>query len=472
MKIKFLIAYLFFFMSCDHKWKKEIDDLQKQIDLNSQLIEQLLSNIFITKIENFTGHYVIYFSDNSSLSIVNGYVAFVSIGANGNWFINEIDTDIKANGPQPEIKIGANGNWFINQVDTNVSYHLEFPVISINKSGNWEINGEDSGLPSIGQDAPYISSIIINEGYALFSFSDGSEILVPIMNSSLKKVVCWGNSLTVGVGGGGVTYPGVLQLRIGKNYEVINAGVSGENSLTIAARQGGIPMYLNQKIEFTVDENEIMIGVKSNTNLKSTYDDTDVLPLLRGGGATINNCYIDGLECVLKWTGSDWQDEAGAYTLSLSSEITKGHIIPSGSLVFTSAMKNLRNAHANVLFIGQNGGWDSNAELVDQINKMIEFSGSTNCLVIGLHARGTVLQMNTLEEIMSNEYGARYINLRKHMVERALEEAGLSATEADLEAMSNGLCPPQLLADELHFNAIGYRIIGDLVAKRFELLGI
>ena len=66
----------------------------------------------------------------------------------------------------------------------------------------------------------------------------------------LPGIVCWGDSLTAGVGGNGVTYPDVLSNLIKTNItgqygggklrdvEVINCGVGGESSVTIAGRSG------------------------------------------------------------------------------------------------------------------------------------------------------------------------------------------------------------------------------------------
>jgi len=59
----------------------------------------------------------------------DGVTPLITIGSNGNWFINGIDTGIKSTGADgldgsdgeaPAITIGANGNWFIDGVDTGM----------------------------------------------------------------------------------------------------------------------------------------------------------------------------------------------------------------------------------------------------------------------------------------------------------------------------------------------------------------
>ncbi len=82
------------------------------------------------------------------------------IGENGNWFIGEIDTGIKAagtdgaNGETPHI--GENGNWFIGETDTGVKAagtdgtNGETPYIGEN--GNWFIGETDTGVKAAGTD--------------------------------------------------------------------------------------------------------------------------------------------------------------------------------------------------------------------------------------------------------------------------------------------------------------------------------
>ena len=101
------------------------------------------------------------------------------IGADGNWWIGDYNTNQPARGPKgadgkdgkdgtsPVVSIGTNGNWYINGEDTgmpsrgpkgadgsdgadgsgDVSGHT---IITIGENGNWFINGEDTGKPARG----------------------------------------------------------------------------------------------------------------------------------------------------------------------------------------------------------------------------------------------------------------------------------------------------------------------------------
>lgn len=116
------------------------------------------------------------------------------IGADGNWWIGDYNTNQPARGPKgadgkdgkdgtsPVVSIGTNGNWYINGIDTGMSSRgangkdgrdgrdgtdgtngkdgrdgtngsgdvSGHTIITIGENGNWFINGEDTGKPSRG----------------------------------------------------------------------------------------------------------------------------------------------------------------------------------------------------------------------------------------------------------------------------------------------------------------------------------
>ncbi|SDW12619.1 protein of unknown function [Lutibacter oricola] len=444
--IIFISFCLLFFNSCNKKLEEEIDELRDEINLNRNLINKLSDNLFINFIENIENGYKIYFSDDSSITIKNGEIPVIFIGENGNWIINGEDSGNQAQG-----SIG------------------ESPDIIIGESGNWIINGEDSGVKALGedgQDSTEIISISYSELMFSFYFNDGSIIEVPV-DLNFKRIACWGDSLTAWN-----NYPIYLRELLGNNYEVINCGVGGENSITIGARQGGIPMYLKNSIELPETKEPINIGSLTDSGLYSIYNDKRVYPLLQGGFSTINNCTIDGVQCLLRWTGANHFDLNGRYTVERSS-CGKKHKIPENSLIFTSSMNKYRNLYANIYFIGQNGGFLDAKDLVNQYKKMVEFSGCSNYIIIGLHKYSSVEYMKQIENLMIKEFGARFINLREYLSTNAIEDANLKPTKEDIIAMQNGECPPQLLSsDGIHFNSISSSLIGNLVYDRLLNLGI
>ena len=64
------------------------------------------------------------------------------IGANGNWWIGEVDTGVKAEGEDGEApRIGENGNWWIGDVDTGVKAEGKDGIDGVDG-----VDGEDANL--------------------------------------------------------------------------------------------------------------------------------------------------------------------------------------------------------------------------------------------------------------------------------------------------------------------------------------
>ena len=114
-------------------------------------------------------------TSNSGSGAQNG--SQISIGENGNWFIDGMDTGVKAAGTQGEkgdkgdkgdtgeqgeagskVSIGENGNWFIDDVDTGIAATGDKgedgaagSQISVGTNGNWFIDDVDTGIKAAGE---------------------------------------------------------------------------------------------------------------------------------------------------------------------------------------------------------------------------------------------------------------------------------------------------------------------------------
>ncbi|MDR0505332.1 MAG: hypothetical protein LBH32_00730 [Dysgonamonadaceae bacterium] len=310
-------------------------------------------------------------------------------------------------------------------------------------------------------------SLCILLGLDLISCHDDDAV----KNEPKQKlfIATWGDSLTAGAGGEGTTYPSILQSLLGSDFQVINCGVGGENSITIAARQGGIPMILTKSIELPAD-NSIVI-IEERFPWISSWNGSFVYPLLQGGESTINNCIIDDVECIIGWTGTAWNDPNGRYSIQRANAGNAPVTLREKSIVYTSSMKQYIDMFANVFFIGQNLGYANNADLVAQYKAMIGFSKCKNYVILGLTS-GTKAERASLEELMTREFGVNYINLREYLSTKGLSVAGLTPTQADMEAMKEGKVPPSLLSGSVHFNAKGYELIGNVIYNHLRYLGI
>lgn len=327
------------------------------------------------------------------------------------------------------------------------------------------------------------------------------SILVSCTDDKEKKtIVCWGDSLTAshtnGCGWKGLlkewikgddSYPGVLQDLLGDDYDVINCGVGGENTLTIMARQGAYPMVLaHDVILFNDDERKFdtFIGNNDIPTFISSYDHTTpVTPLLQGGYkedacGRVNPVTIDGNTVTLEsqtkfWLNPDKKFEFEYnYFLCPKTVISKTDTLREGSVIQTKAMRELRGAWCNVFFIGQNGGFKDAADLVKQVNAMIAYSQCKNYVVVSFHNPNNVMptaeRMAGMEDTLQQAFGHRFVNLRCHMVTKGLAEAGMTPTQEDKDSIRHGKVPPQLMMDGCHFTKEGYRIIASLVKQKID----
>lgn len=287
-----------------------------------------------------------------------------------------------------------------------------------------------------------------------------------------ETVNCWGDSLTRGVGVGdsySKTFPYVLHGLL-DGRKVINCGVGGENTINIASRQGGLPNIVKP---FTIPANASKVEIE----LTNIYGDSTGI-LLQGGSALdpttgqyvmtaqINPCSINGVEGTLT-------HENGKYYFS-RSENGESVIVSRPTPLITHAMISLRD-NINIIWLGTNGGFTTSAELIENIEAMIDYMTPINkkYIVFGIHHLvSTVTEtFETIEKNMAMHFGRHYINQRKYMIEYGLSDAGITPTVEDTTAISQGKIPPSLLYDDVHYNDKGYNIIATLASERGKELG-
>ena len=137
-------------------------------------------------------------------AVVNagGAMPDITIGDNGNWFVNEVDTGVKATGPQgdpgqngttPRIDT-VTGTWWIGDTDTGIKAAGSngepgtpglTPHIDM-ETGTWWIGDEDTGLPVLCITDP--QGFVTVKGFSLSS-SETIEIGEKLTLSSDNKSV-------------------------------------------------------------------------------------------------------------------------------------------------------------------------------------------------------------------------------------------------------------------------------------------
>ena len=287
-------------------------------------------------------------------------------------------------------------------------------------------------------------------------------------------ITCWGDSLT---SMGGWT----SHLENLSNMTVYNGGTGGENARTILARQGGDAMLVNNIIIPSEAEPVIIANRKSTGGIKTTLGHI-VTPLLQGS-PHFNPCFIGDTKGVLRWTGSNHLDLTGNWEFTRFQPGDQV-VIDKPTPIRTNFDINRNAPHLQIIFIGQNGGYDDLTELIFQHKLLISYSRAKNSIILGLSS-GTAKQRAEYENTMRNEFGKYFISLREILSAPiynsdqdkiincyGLFHAGLTPNADDLDDINVGKVPQQLLIDSVHFTERTRIVIGNSIYKACKDLNI
>ena len=378
--------------------------------------------------------------------------------------------------------LGPDSKW-TGEIVENGYFYLQ--IIRYNPSGKLPVINDVITLDHI----PEGTKVIATE----FTESAKQEIK-EIVAEEIKEVTNWGDSLTAGTGRFDhknqkeviqaiknkgydisltatsiITYSIMMQELLGGGYKVNNCGVGGENINTISARLGANVTYAKNLFTLSRFANTpVQIG-QQDGRLDSSWGEM-VSPLLQGSGNSVNPCYVQGIECEMKWTGESWNDPSGIYTLQRIEDGDRDIQFPQKTPIIMSGSKLYRNTKLAVLWCWQNGGYSSDEDLIEKLDKIIAHINTQNYILIGLH-NSTEAAMEEQEAKLSKKYGDKFFNWRQYVSTNALYDFGITPTKDDLEAMAVGSCPPSLLIDSVHLCAAGYAILGYKIVERYKDLG-
>lgn len=284
-------------------------------------------------------------------------------------------------------------------------------------------------------------------------------------------ITCWGDSLTAA---GGWTE----RLQDLSGMAVHNGGAGGEGAVTIAARQGADVM--------TLCGVTLPAGITPVT--VATLADGGI-PTARGRFAKpvrvlehVNPVMLGSVEGTLCWTGADIADASGAWTFT-RAKAGEAVAIDRPTALRTDFDRRYNAPHLMVLFLGQNGGYDNLDDLVWLHRRMIGHARAKHVLVLGLSS-GTAAQRADYECRMAMEFGRYFLSLRRYLAAPiygadggivscyGLDDAGLTATAADLAAIAEGSVPPQMLRDGIHYTEATCLVVGNLIFRTCRDLNI
>lgn len=226
------------------------------------------------------------------------------------------------------------------------------------------------------------------------------------------EIVCWGDSMTSGVGAPReCSYPAWLERKTG--FKTYNFGVGGATSEEIAIMQGGITPE-DDLSNYDLDEEVMKLG-------QEHPGDILILEIGSNGG---------------------WNDD---YDLLI--EQYRAMIDHSGCtryIIIGDTDDPLESVD------------DAVVEAAEELAENEEYMGDAE---------------TTWETALRKEFGAHFINMRLFLIREGLETAYLTPTEEDEEDAENGIISVQLRSDWTHLNIAGYYAKAVCVYKKGVELG-
>lgn len=273
------------------------------------------------------------------------------------------------------------------------------------------------------------------------------------------RVLCWGDSLTEGTGGDGVSYPSVLAELTG--FTVKNYGVYAERASLIAARQGGNPQHVSDMPEIPADCTPVKINVIGDNGAWEMW--------CNNGDAGVNPCVINGVEGTLSIDGNDG---SRYFTRNTPGEPVT---VNNGDKFTTAAMRDMQEDDILIIWSGSSDGLFDDRDIDDVIayqKSMLKYAKCDKYIIINYTAKYNIGDaIDSWNDSLEKEYGEHYLDLRSYMLEKSLEDAKIEATPEDISDIESGEMPTSLRVDGSHFNATGYELIARQVYRKMVELG-
>ena len=281
------------------------------------------------------------------------------------------------------------------------------------------------------------------------------------VTQELPGIVCWGDSLTVGYGGNGESYPATLERLISQRLidgiPVVNNGVCVEQTYTIMARAGAWPMYT---YGFTIPAE--CYSVEAHIVFEGGFYSN----LTCFGDAGLNPVTIAGVKGIVT---SSYHEDGYGYVYFTRLEPGEAVEVTGMTPVYSASTQMYEN-YVNIIFMGENGAYSSADDLVAQHQQFINARGLTRYIIIGI-TTGDNESRGEISQKMAEYFGNHYIDMRTELVQRGPELAGLERSVNDWYNLETGRVMEYLMSDDIHLNGYGYRAVGEIVYERMEALG-
>lgn len=293
---------------------------------------------------------------------------------------------------------------------------------------------------------------------AILELGDASYVAIGSVVSG-PDIVCVGDSLTQA--GGFLQRLATLTGRT-----VRNAGVGGEDSAAIAARQGGNP-YLMLPAGGSFPASGTV-----NVTLTTPGGGSTSWPLLQGDGGGVT-----GVVAGIPGTIGLVKDPAVAYPTHSAldqytfTRTTAGTAVAAGTpQPFVYDFGEARRGDVQILWPGQNGPDDDRT--VAEASAMVDHLTPTTPGYVMMTQTGVdSTGESNLEKRLTAAHGP-FINIRRYLIDSALADADITPTGTDTTDIAEGRVPVSLRTDGVHHTMAAQRLIGTQVFKKAVALGL
>lgn len=192
-----------------------LSQMNSDINAISVIVNALQDKVYVSSVEQNEDGYQITFTNGKKVTISNGKDGNSPyIGSDGNWWIGETNTGVKAAGKDGENgqngitpNIGTDGNWWVGETNTGIpatgANGKDAPVISveefegkyywvqiIDNDKSWLTDKNGNKIPVTGADAVTPILKVNTEGNWVISYDRGImfELLLDENNNPVKAV--------------------------------------------------------------------------------------------------------------------------------------------------------------------------------------------------------------------------------------------------------------------------------------------
>lgn len=276
----------------------------------------------------------------------------------------------------------------------------------------------------------------------------------PTPANELTPISVYGDSYCVSSNVQVPSFPAYLS-KYANSRLVYNVAAPDDSIEMIAARIGGVPMYVSAcDIKKDKEDIEILLSNKYGTNLTPDFSKN----------AGLNPCKINGIEGVIS-------TKDGKLYFSRSKSGFE-NIITSPTPVVTRAM-DLRLDDITVIFVGSDKLFNNMDRVIEIYKSITENLGTDKYLIIG-PVYGSADIISNANSVFESTFGKKYFNLYDYLCSEDIRNTkGLDLSDDEIEKADNKTEIPATFLNENneYFTEIANDIIGEAIASKLSNLG-